>query len=190
MHLAEYLDYLAPRLHTFCSAGCACDFRLRQCRWPVSKLMWQGLELCPGAHAQSVSQRSGDTTHTHHAWFSASLLCFGPLLGTFFLIGFVFVANKLPKLALHRFEIMAKLFWKSPQSSMGPRFPKCGNSKKGGSPIIASGLGLSWVLVPIGPWSLERGRGVVRLGTGHTLRSKRGGGYFLLENIKFLVGNS
>ena len=58
LHLAEYLDPLAPRLQAFCSAGC--DFRLRQCRWPVSKPRWQGLELCPGAHAQSASQRSGD----------------------------------------------------------------------------------------------------------------------------------
>ena len=26
-------------------------------------------------------------------------------------------------------------------------------------PTIASGLGLSWVMVPLGRWSLERGRG-------------------------------
>ena len=31
--------------------------------------------------------------------------------------------------------------------------------KGGGSPIITSGLGLSWVMVPLGPWSLGRGRG-------------------------------
>ena len=34
------------------------------------------------------------------------------------------------------------------------------NHKKGGSGlIITSGLGMSWVLVLLGPWSLERGRG-------------------------------
>ena len=47
----------------------------------------------------------------------------------------------------------------------------------GGSPIITSGLGLSWVIFPLGPWSLGRGRGV-RLATGHALRQRCGGGYF------------
>ena len=51
------------------------------------------------------------------------------------------------------------------------------NFEKGGEgPIITSGLWLSWVMVPLGPWSLERGRGV-QLATGHALRSKRGGGF-------------
>ena len=31
--------------------------------------------------------------------------------------------------------------------------------ERGGVPMITSGLGLSWVMVPLGPWSLERGRG-------------------------------
>ena len=43
-----------------------------------------------------------------------------------------------------------------------------------GGPIITSGLGLLWILVLLGPWSLEGGRGV-RVGTGHALRSKRSG---------------
>ena len=43
-----------------------------------------------------------------------------------------------------------------------------------GGPITTSGLQVSWVLVPLGPWSSERSRGI--LGTGHALRSKRGSG--------------
>ena len=30
---------------------------------------------------------------------------------------------------------------------------------KGGGPIITSGLWSSWVILPLGPWSLPRGRG-------------------------------
>ena len=47
---------------------------------------------------------------------------------------------------------------------------------KVGCPTITSGLGVSWVLVLLGPWSLERGRGN-HLVTSHASRSKRGGGY-------------
>ena len=38
-------------------------------------------------------------------------------------------------------------------------------------PVMTSGLGVSWVLVPLGSWSLERGRGH----PGGALRSKCGG---------------
>ena len=31
-----------------------------------------------------------------------------------------------------------------------------GSIAKGGVPIITSGLGLSWVVVPLGPWSLQK----------------------------------
>ena len=42
--------------------------------------------------------------------------------------------------------------------------------------MVASGLGLFWVMVPVVPWSLEMGTGT-QLGTGHALRSERGGGF-------------
>ena len=39
-----------------------------------------------------------------------------------------------------------------------PRIPE--NFRKwGGGPIITSGLWPSWVILPLGPWSLPRGRG-------------------------------
>ena len=51
--------------------------------------------------------------------------------------------------------------------------------KGDGRSIIISGLGLSRVLVPRGPWPLERGRG-----GSAWLRSKRGGGYvWLLRHL-------
>ena len=51
------------------------------------------------------------------------------------------------------------------------------NFGKGGWCLrIISCLGLSWVMVPLGPGH-QKGAGEVRPGTGHCLCSKRGGGF-------------
>ena len=48
--------------------------------------------------------------------------------------------------------------------------------KRGWGPIISAGLGVSWFLMPLGAWTLGKRVVGIRLGTGHALRSKRGGG--------------
>ena len=51
----------------------------------------------------------------------------------------------------------------------------------GGVPIINLGLGLFWVMLPLGSGSWQ-GAGVVRLAAGHALRSRRGGGFYGMPN--------
>ena len=48
--------------------------------------------------------------------------------------------------------------------------------KKWGGGLAYNNLSVAVLGLPLGPWSPERGGGL-RLGTGHALRSKRGGGY-------------
>ena len=55
------------------------------------------------------------------------------------------------------------------------------NLEKRRQSIITSGPLLSPVILPLDPWSLERGRGV-RLAIGHDLRWKRDGG---LQHLAF-----
>ena len=113
------------------------------------------LGLLPGAFFLSFS-----------VFFGATLgLLLVPKLG----LGVVFDATK---------KSCKNRFGGNPRES--PRILRNG----GGGPIITSGLWPSWVILPLGPWSLPRGRGV-RLGTGHALRSKRGGGLF--SSCRYLI---